>query len=121
MFYATHDADDGRISQNAHIVAFETAEQAREYLLSPFDGADWNRETVEIGAGRYGDCWVKLHSAPQIEGSRLICGLFDGSPFTADQLAVQAPGQHPGGRAWWIEPTPEVLVVEYIKATGDDC
>jgi hypothetical protein len=112
--FATHDADDGRIGQNATILAFASEQNARTYLLQGYDPADWDLASAEIGAGRFGDCWAKTHSAPQIEGDKLIAGLFDCAPFKADQLIVQSPGQHPGGRAWWIEPSEEVLVVTEI-------
>ena len=117
--YATKDSDGGRISENATILAFASEQEARAYLLKGYDAADWDMASAEIGAGCYGDCWVKVHSAPHVDRDELIAGLFDGAPFTADQLAVQAPGQHPGGRAWWIEPTEEVLVVTSIAAVVD--
>jgi hypothetical protein len=114
--FATNSSDDGRISENATILAFASEQDARAYLLKGYDPADWDLASAEIGAGRFGDCWVRVHSAPQIEGDKLIAGLFDGAPFMANQLDVRAPGQHPGGRAWWIEPTEEVLVVTSIAA-----
>lgn len=114
--YATTDADGGRVSQNATIHAFASEQEARTYLLRGYDAADWKLETAEIGAGDFGDCWVKVHSAPQIEGDKLIAGLFDCAPFKADQLIVQSPGQHPGGRVWWIEPSEEVLVVTFVES-----
>lgn len=107
MFYATHDCDGGRISQNSDIRAFETAEQARSYLLSPFSAADWDLDTAEIGPGYFGDCWIVVHSAP-CENERYF------KPFARNQLNITGPGQHPGGRAWWIEPAEPVLVIDYI-------
>ena len=114
--YATTDADGGRISQNATIREFASEQEARTYLLHGYDAADWKLETAEIGAGDFGDCWVKMHSAPQTDGDELIVGLFDCAPFKADQLIVQSPGQHPGGRAWWIEPIEPVLIMRNIQA-----
>lgn len=112
MFYATHDADGGHISENAHIAAFETLDQAREYLLSPYDrAACWDMASAEIGAGRFGDCWIKVHDEPDLEAHYV-------APFAPDQLYVRRPGQHPGGHRWWIEPVPDVLVVEAIEETA---
>jgi len=108
MFYATHDSEEGRIFQNAYIAAFTTREEAVAYLMAAFDAADWNHDSAVIDAGRYGDCWIKVHRAPGEAESYF-------APFTADQLSILAPGQHPGGRAWWIEPAADVLVVERIE------
>lgn len=116
MIYATTDADEHKISANATIRAFETEEDARAYLLGAFDASDWRLDTAVIGAGDYGDCWVKVHSEPEVEGDKLVAGLFDGAPFCADQLIVRKPGQHPGSRAWWIEPSEEVLVVTFVES-----
>ena len=114
--YATADAEGGHISQNATIHAFASEREARAYLLDGYDAADWRLETAEIGAGTFGDCWIKVHSAPRIVGDKLFAGLFGCTPFKADQLIVRSPGEHPGGRAWWIEPSDEVLVLTFIDS-----
>lgn len=108
MFYATTDADDGWISQNAAIVAFETEAAAREWLLRGYDAVDWNLETAVIEPGGFGDCWIKTIVEPG-EDERFF------EPFTRDQLIIQRPGQHPGGKAWWIEPSEPVLVISQIE------
>lgn len=114
MFYATQDSDGDRITESAEIAAFETQEQARAWLLSPYSPDEWNIETAKIDEGRFGDCWIKTHSKPEIENSRLIAGFFNCSPFTEDQLNVAGPGQHPGGNVYWITPSVPVLVVTHI-------
>ncbi len=107
MFYATLDAEEGRISPNAAIFAFETELEARAYLLSGYDKADWKHDTAKIESGRWGDYWIKLHSKPDLSAKYF-------SPFSPDQLCVSAPGQHSWDQAWWIEPIAPVLIVERI-------
>ena len=114
-YYATTNCDDGRIFENAGIDAFETMDEVRAYLLRGYDAVDWKLDTAEIGPARFGDCWVKVHSAPRAKDGGFVAGLFDGAPFRPDQLRVSGPGEHPGGRAWWIEPTEEVLAVLSIE------
>ena len=108
MFYATRDAEDGRISQNANIEAFETDAQARAYLLGALAADEWVYESAVIEPGRYGDAWIVIHSEPKAEE-----GWF--APFVREQLAIAAPGAHPGGNAWWIEPAAPVLVLASIE------
>lgn len=107
-YFATLDSDDGRIVENANIVVFATREEAVTYLKSAYDPADWNHDTMIIEPGRFGDCWIKSYSAPK-DDERWF------EPFTRDELSILRPGQHPGGRAWWIEPTQDVLVVAYLE------
>jgi hypothetical protein len=118
MIYATQHSSAGRIDENADIVAFETEDQARAWLLQPYDSA-WDHSNAEIEPGRFGDFWVSDSAAPVIEGDKLIAGSFNCHPFDADQLYVAAPGSHPGGRQWWIEPIPGVLVVTSILEMDD--
>lgn len=114
MIYASMDSDDGHIAENAYIQAFDTVEEARAWLSSPFDrDGGWDVATLQIGEGRYHDCWVSTHTEPDLKQHYF-------APFTPDQLRVQRPGQHPGGKAWWIEPSEEVLVVTHIKPLDDD-
>lgn len=100
MFYATNDSEDGHINQDAYIAKFETLAEAEAYLRSGYDPSEW---TVEIEAGFFGDCWIKTMNAPKIGDNFL-------SPFSYTQLSVRAPGQHPGGKQFWIEPCVDVLI-----------
>lgn len=100
-FYATLDADQTDIQENAYIAVFDTREDAEEYLRSQVDPAEWS---VEIEGGSFGDCWIKCHNEPVDRYS------VDIAPFAFEDLIIRAPGQHPGGRQWWIEPRVEVLV-----------
>jgi len=119
MFYATVDNDGDRINDSADIVAFETEAQAREWLVDFYDRADWKRETAVIEPGRFGDCWIKTYSEPKTEKGKLIVGAFDCEPFGVEQLYIASPGQHPGGRVWWISPRVEVLAVTSIQPNED--
>lgn len=107
-FYATLDFDE-TIAENAHVEAFDTRAAAEAYLRAPFSADEW---TVGIDDGRFSDCWIKLYSAPDFTLVR------DFEPFGADDLIVRAPGQHPGGRQWWIEPRAEILVA-ILKAVEE--
>ncbi len=99
-FYATIDAEDGIISQNADIFAFDTRADAEAYLRQGFDEAEW---AVKIEDGRFSDCWIKCGSQPDEDH-------IDFAPFALEDCSVRGPGQHPGGHCWWIEPRAEVLV-----------
>lgn len=100
VFYATRDSEDGSIHQDAHIEKFASRAEAEAYLRNGFDHSEW---AVDVEDGRYGDCWVKFQNAPRVGDASL-------SPFTYNQLSILAPGQHPGGKQYWITPRVEVLV-----------
>ena len=110
MFYATTDAEDGRILQDAHVAAFDTLDDAREYLLRAFDPAEWDMSAITLEPGRYGDCWIKTINEPRadISDDRWL------SPFSLADVSVQRPGQHPGGKFYWITPDLEVLTVHNL-------
>ena len=115
--YATRDADDDRIKKNATIRAFASEQEALDYLLKGYDAADWKLESAALGTGTFGDYWMVVHSEPHVDDDKLIAGACDCSPFAADQLYVLGPGEHPGGRAWWIEPAEAVLTLHIEPAT----
>lgn len=108
MFYATHDFDGERIFQNAQIVAFPTRADAEAFLRAPF-GSEWDMTSATIAPGRFGDCWIKTLSAPS---DRFL-------PFADDGLIIQEPGSHPGGAAYWITPSPDVLVITGFVERAD--
>lgn len=99
-YFATQDSEDGVIAVNADIFAFATREDAETYLRSGFDPQEWN---VDIEVGRFSDCWIKMHSDPTKT-------VIETAPFSFGELIIKAPGQHPGGQQWWIEPSAEILV-----------
>lgn len=101
-FYATMDSDGFLIRENAHVAAFETRKDAVDYLVA---GCGLDDPTIETG--QFSDCWIKSHSSRAPTADDLTAW---GSPFAADDLNVQSPGEHPGGRAYWITPTPVILV-----------
>ena len=108
MFYATHDSDEFHINQNAHIEKFNTREDAESYLRSIYDPREW---IVEVETGFFGDCWIKTMSAPKVGDDYL-------SPFSFTQITVRAPGQHPGGHGYWIEPRCDVLIARLRPTNG---
>lgn len=104
--YATLDSEGDRIERDAAIFAFPSLQQAREYLLDGFPENWWRWETAAIEAGSYGDAWIKTldYPAPYVV-----------EPFTLDECSIARPGEHPGGREYWITPRPDVLVVSHIE------
>ena len=104
-FFATLDSDHGVISSDANIVRFDSRAQAAAYLLDAYPASDWDHSSAEIEAGDYNDCWRKVHEYPEAAWV---------APFRRCDVSVQHPGQHPGGKAYWITPRPEVLVVSRI-------
>ena len=108
MFYATLDHDGERIKEGASIAKFNTLEAARDYLLSVY-GDEWDRSTAKIEAGSFGDCWFKKYQGAPKVGEACF------APFSYPQLYIQRPGQHPGGKAYWVTPRPDVLVVSAIS------
>jgi hypothetical protein len=105
MYYATHYSENGKIDQGADISAFPTEQEARDWLLKAFEGSGLQEDGFEIviETGSYGDCWIKYSRAPE-DHDRWV------TPFALDDLYVAAPGQHPGGKIYWITPRPDVLV-----------
>lgn len=107
-FYATHDHNGyGDISENAHIAAFETETQARVYLISAIELEAEDR--VVIRDGQYGDCWIKSLRDPADDDGFL-------APLTLEQVSIQRPGQHPGGKCFWTTPRVDVLVAVIQRA-----
>jgi hypothetical protein len=115
VIFATHDAEYGRISERATIRAFATYQEARDWLLEAYDPSDWRHSSAIVEPGRFGDCWIKTSSEPTVEDGDLWVGASRVEPFYADQLIIRAPGSHPGGKFWWIEPSEPVLVVSRIE------
>jgi hypothetical protein len=107
--YATHDHNGyGGITLDATIEVFESEAAAREWLLAPYRDGGWDINSAVIDAGQFGDCWIKSVDAPSV-GTPWI------SPFSFNQVRVERPGRHPGGRFYWTTPRPDVLVVASIK------
>lgn len=71
-----------------------------------------------IEPGNFGDCWIKVRQIPVTDShGKLKSGLCDFNPFNASQLSVRGPGQHHGGKQWWVEPLLDVLVVVPVTAS----
>ena len=114
MFYATHDAEDGKITAGANVSAFATRAEAEAFLLGMY-GDEWDKSKAEFKPGWLTDYWFQTHRKPDFSGS-----IGDGvAPFTEDQLRVNPPGSHPGGPFYWIEPVPEILIVTGIVEKED--
>lgn len=105
--YATIHFDGERIEQDATIHKFKTMDEARAYLLSGYDPADWDHASAVIKPADFSDCWIKSMAKPRIGTSWI-------APFSYTQLTIQSPGQHPGGSGYWTTPAVDVLVVSKI-------
>jgi hypothetical protein len=118
MFYATLDTvENYRAAEGAYIVAFETREQAEAYLRDTYaeyiaDQAEIDEPvTMTVEPAQWSDCWIKTYLATTITDG------YGFGPFAADDLYIQAPGQHPGGNEFWITPMDDVLVAVFAEAT----
>ena len=113
--YATRDFNSngcGTINRNAVINKFATTDAAREYLLAGYDPTEWDTiDAVIAPCTDYGDAWIKSISRPTI-GCHWI------APFSYNQLRIERPGQHPGGKFYWITPVVDVLVLGEIQEIG---
>lgn len=105
--YATKDSDGPNIEEGAHIHAFETESEAKAFLMADYKESEWDRATARIEPGSFGDAWHKRHKAPRV-GDTIL------SPFSYAHCVVLRPGQHPGGKVFWITPKAEVLTLAAI-------
>ena len=104
--YATRDFDDGCAQSKAHIEMFRNEADARAWLLRDYDARDWAVETAVIApVESWGDCWIKLYAEPRY-------GSVPPWPFTwHNQVSIKKPGEHPGGREYWVTPSASVTVL----------
>lgn len=104
-FYVTRDTDtDGYIEFDAEIRRFETEETALEYLLDGHDPDEFDFSSARLVRGEFSDCWIKFHE-PVTEDHHAT------APFRLDEVSVSGPGSHPGGKAWWVTPYADVMVL----------
>ena len=99
--YATQDNDGHRIWGGANIKVFDTPEDAVDFAASAW-GLD-EGETLTVEAGEFSDCWIKMRRKPVV-GDHML------APFTYNDVIIQPPGTHPGGREYWLTPRRDVLV-----------
>lgn len=99
--YFTTDADGHKIAERADIRRADSQEAALEALRGYYSGSDF--AVVSLEAGSFGDAWLRFSEAP---GASDMARL----EREAGALSIQEPGQHPGGRQWWIEPASTVFV-----------
>lgn len=102
MIYYTYDADGVRIEERAQIRRAETREEALGETRRYYERSDF--DVVDLERGSFGDCWIKCASISTVELYRKDW------EAEAGPLIVQEPGSHPGGRAWWVSPSAEIMV-----------
>lgn len=100
-YFTTLDADGHKITENARIAAFDTEAEAHEYLASAYRAGLDDGETITFDDGDFGDCWLKLADGP--EAGQI-------APFSAEDVSVLHPGQHPGGDLYWVTPRSSIIV-----------
>lgn len=100
-YYYTLDTHGDALEKDAHIrwVEAPSEEEAKEQilqLLSQCDFLDENEKVVirEINFHAY-DYWFEVCEPPTAD---------DFSPFTADEVNVDAAGEYPGGNYYWVKP-----------------
>jgi len=100
--YYTLDADGDRIAERASILKADTMQEALDACRASYRGSDF--DVMELEVGWFKDCWIKV-----LDRSTLDYRLAEWTEEAGD-LYVENPGQNPGGKAWWITPTAEILV-----------
>lgn len=110
--YFTFDVDDN-IKENADIKGFNNRKQVLVYIKENYDDLkdcpdDVLRDML-TDEYRFGDCWIRVWG-----GKPVPCESYY-SPFSYTQLHIEGPGQHPGGKCYWITPKPDIMVLDYEK------
>ncbi len=103
--YATRDNPEIYIAEHANIRKFSTRAAARAYLEAPYDLGELESEEGALvfeEASDYADCWKKLPYKPSV-------GDPEPSLFSYRQVLILNPGEHPGGKYYWLTPRPEVM------------
>ena len=89
--------------EDREVYAAETQQDAHQHAVHQ----DWlieGWERVDLPE------WIKVSDKPTNEQ------LADwGAPLSVDDLNVRAPGTHPGGNAYWIEPTVDIHFPVYAS------
>lgn len=111
--YATIDYDGDVIERDAHISVFDSREDAVAFLSQSYTReSGWDPESIVIGPADFADCWIKSPEPPRV-GTRWL------APFSYTQISIKRPGEHPGGKVYWITPKPDILVVKSIRELED--
>lgn len=114
VFY-TLDADGDHIPERADILQAETEEAALAAMKRYYAGPNSDFKVTGFRRGRFGDCWIKCNNRAAVDANR------EKWEAEAGGLYIAEPGQHPGGRSWWITPASDVLVpVVHEKLGGRD-
>jgi hypothetical protein len=92
FFFIVDDSDQAEVK----VYAADTQQDAHQHAVH--DGlliTDWER--VDLPE------WIKVQDRPSSD--QLADWV---APLSADDVVVKAPGTHPGGNAYWIEPSADV-------------
>lgn len=114
LVYATRDyeqtgPDFGRIREDAEIQVFTSRSAAEAWLR---DGYKNDGPVIISTSTEWGDAWIKSIDAPHVDTTWI-------APFRLDDLYIQGPGEHPGGRFYWITPSADISILVAILATDD--
>lgn len=105
MVYVTLDHDDLRIAENATIYAMPDMDAALAWAKAHWKG--WDTSNAYLTPGRFGDAWLRTYSPATVSGKI--------GPFDLDDVSILPPGQHPGGRAYWVQPTQDVYILMGVE------
>ena len=101
FFFIVDDSDQAEVK----VYAADTQQDAHQHAVH--DGLlieNWER--IDLPE------WIKVSDQPSAD--QLADWV---APLTVDDVVVRKPGTHPGGNAWWIEPSADVYRPVYASGT----
>lgn len=108
-YYYTAWSDGTRIDREARI----HWAGSKPEMLARLQERCGDLKVIGVEPGDFGDCYSKHVGIPDLER------LAEAIPLaTPDDFTVRAPGQHPGGKLYWVDFYPTVYVPVY-ETEGD--
>jgi hypothetical protein len=109
IYFLTQDFNHNDKQDNAtfHKIEAETLDAAIKIF------AKGKYSFAAVRDAEYGDTWLKMFNEPEV-GDRAL------SPFSLKEVIVSNPGQHPGGRAYWVQPAVADYAVFFANEEDHD-
>lgn len=117
IYYSLSADSDFVVPKNEIFYQSENFEQASEQAsqISGLVVIGWEK-------GSFVDCWLKLQKKPEPEGIAFgnCINLYQDGYASVDDVKcyVSPPGEHPGGREWWLTPVEPIYCPVYAE---NDC